>query len=142
MLYFKEITEDNFWKIISLKIKEGQSVAPNVVSIAQSKVNPEFNPFAIYKNEILIGFIMYTVNKDEERYEIDRLMIDENYQRKGYGKEAMEKIIKDFKQRKEYNKIVLSVAKSNIGAIEFYKNMGFNFNGELVDDEDEMELII
>ena len=142
MINLKEIKVKNFWEVISLKVAAGQTVASNVVSLAQTYVHHEFTPFAIYKDEILVGFLMYTINHEERRYEIDRIMIDEKYQKKGYGKETMETLIEIFKQKNEYSKIVLSVRKTNTGAIQLYKKLGFNFNGELVDDEDEMELNI
>lgn len=50
MIIFKNITRDNFWDCIGLSVEKEQEdfVTTNAVSIAQSKVQPECIPLAIY----------------------------------------------------------------------------------------------
>ena len=78
----KEIDADNFDDIISLKVEK--YCASNLYSLAQAKIFPEAIPLAIYNDDIPVGFIMYGKEpRDNNEYWIDRLMIDEKYQKNG-----------------------------------------------------------
>jgi diamine N-acetyltransferase len=52
----KEIDSKNFDKIIALKANK--YVASNLYSLAQAKADPTLVPFAIYNDDIPVGFIM------------------------------------------------------------------------------------
>ena len=130
----KEIDADNFDEIISLKV--GKYCASNLYSLAQAKIFPEAIPLAIYNDDIPVGFIMYGKEpRDNNEYWIDRLMIDEKYQKNGFGKIAMEIIIEKIKQDKTQNKIKLSTDPENIIGRKFYSKLGFKETGEMHDDE-------
>ena len=66
-------------------------------------------------------------------------MIDEKYQRQGYGKEALKHIISYFKENRASN-IRLSTKESNINAIHLYQSFGFAPNGDMNDGEIVFEL--
>ena len=142
MIDFKEITKDNFWQVINLEVDERQKefVASNVISIAQSKIEPSCIPLAIYTDNTLVGFLMYGIDPDDGNYWIVRFMIDKKYQRKGYGKESMEKIIKKIKEDKLYKKIILRVNHNNTEAKELYLKLGFKFSKKEQDGKEIMEL--
>lgn len=141
MVTLKPITEDNFWEVISLKIGKDQNyVASNAISIAQSKVDPSLIPLAIYNNETLVGFLLYGIDPDDGNYWIVRLMVDEKYQRNGYGKAAMEIIITKIKEDKSRNKIIISTNPENIVGLNLYKKLGFKSTGEIIDEEEVLEL--
>ena len=59
----------------------------NAVSITQSKVQPECMPLAVCVDDKMVGVIMYCIDTFDGEYWIYRMMIDKNYQSKGYGKE-------------------------------------------------------
>ena len=82
MITLKEITKDNFWDCIELTVSKDQEdfVTSNAISIAQSKVQPECIPLAIYHHDIMVGFVMYCLDVDDNEYWIYRFMIDEKYQ--------------------------------------------------------------
>jgi diamine N-acetyltransferase len=76
----QELTEQNVYKCINLKLAEDQvdRIAPNVYSIAESKVRHNFTPYAIHFGEEVIGFLMtdYDPTEIEQRkYWISRFMI-------------------------------------------------------------------
>ena len=130
----KEIDSNNFHEIISLKVEK--YCASNLYSIAQAKVIPSEIPLAIYNDDIPVGFIMYgNEPKDNNEYWIDRLMIDEKYQKNGFGKKAMEIIIDKIKQDKTHNKIKLSTNPENIIGRRFYSKLGFKETGKMHGDE-------
>lgn len=75
-----------------------------------------------------IGYICYF--KSEAELHISLLIIFNEFQSKGYGRIIMNKIEQyAFKQNK---KVTLSSFKENVGAVKFYKSMGY-----LVTNEDE-----
>ncbi|WP_217587722.1 GNAT family N-acetyltransferase [Lentibacillus saliphilus] len=43
----------------------------------------------MYNDKTPVGFILFIIDKEEPCYEICRMMIDEQYQKKGYGKKAL-----------------------------------------------------
>jgi len=143
MIEFKEIDRENFWKVINLKVTKVQNdfVATNATSIAQSKVQPECIPYAVYYDETLIGFVMYCLNNKDNEYWIYRMMIDQKFQGKGYGKKTLEKLIQLIKEENLLkHKIYLDVDGNNKVAISLYKKLGFEFDGRIIENEHVMVL--
>jgi diamine N-acetyltransferase len=143
MVSLKEVNIDNFWDVIELKVNDKQKdfILENSISIAQSKVQPECIPMAIYNDEILVGFLMYCIDRDDGNYWIYRFMIDEKFQRKGYAKKAMEILLNEIKEDKQRNKIILDVKKESMEAVELYKSFGFDFTGQVFGTSHVMELV-
>lgn len=142
MITLKEITRDNFWDCVSLEVAPEQIgfVTSNAVSIAQSKVQPECIPMAVYDDDdLMVGFVMYCIDEDDGEYWIYRMMIDKNHQSKGYGKKAMELLLENIKEDKSRNKIFLGVHKESVAA-NMYKSFGFEFNGQVFGKEHIMRL--
>jgi diamine N-acetyltransferase len=137
MIVFKPVNEDNFEDVIKLKVAEKQEnyVASNIYSIAQAKVLPECIPLAIYNDEELVGFLMYAMDRDDKEYCIYRLMIDERYQCRGYGRAAMKAIIELIKQDKNHHVLYLSFEPENSRARKLYESLGFEPDGRMIDNE-------
>ncbi len=142
MVLLKEITKDNFWECIELTVTQQQVdfVTSNAVSIGQSKVQPECIPLAVYDNDIMVGFIMYCIDEDDDEYWIYRMMIDKNHQSKGYGREALASLLEVIKQDKSHNRIFLGVHKESTYALKLYKSFGFDFDGQVFGSEHIMIL--
>ncbi|MEZ5424838.1 MAG: GNAT family N-acetyltransferase [Pyrinomonadaceae bacterium] len=128
----REITADNFKVCVNLKVAERQKtfVAPNVMSIAQSKVSPTYLPFAVYAGEEMVGFVMYGLDTDDNRYYLSRLMIDEKHQGKGYGRAATLEVIERLKNLDDCREIFLSFVPGNNEAEKLYLDVGFEKLGE------------
>lgn len=137
MISFKKITKENFWDCIELSVTQEQIdfVTSNAVSIAQSKVQPECIPLAVYDDGIMIGFIMYCIDEDDGEYWIYRMMIDKNFQSRGYGNKTLEKLLEIIRQDKTHNKVYLGVHKESIYAVKLYKGFGFYFTGQVFGNE-------
>ncbi len=142
MIQLREITRENFWDCIELSVNEDQNgfVTSNAVSIAQSKVQPECIPLAVYDDDLMVGFVMYCIDEDDGEYWIYRMMIDKRYQSKGYGKKAMSKLLEIIKEDKTHNRIFLGVHKESTYAVKLYRSLGFEFNGQTFGSEDIMVL--
>ncbi|WMM23382.1 GNAT family N-acetyltransferase [Tissierella sp. MB52-C2] len=137
MLKLIDVDSENFWEIIKLKVTKEQEefVASNTFSIAQSKVQPECIPLAIYMDETPIGFLMYCMDSIDNEYWIYRVMIDTKYQSKGYGRQAMELLINRIKEDKEHRVIYISFEPENQWAKSMYESMGFTPDGRIVEGE-------
>lgn len=140
----REITPENFKECINLKVAEEQKdfVAPNVTSIAQSKIYPTVEPFAVYNDEELVGFVMFGLDIEDDRYYLVRLMIDEKFQGKGFGRAATLAVIEKMKLVEDCNEIYLSFVPENECAERLYKSVGFEPTGELSEGEVVMRYII
>lgn len=137
MIYLREITSDNFYDVIRLKVSDAQTynVASNTFSIAQSKVQEECKPYAIYKGGLAVGFLMYCLDRIDNQYWIYRLMIDERFQGQGYGTKAMELVIERIKEEKTHNSIYISFESINEEARRLVEKLGFVADGRSMEEE-------
>ena len=131
-ILLREITPQNFKECINLKVAPAQEnfVASNLMSVAQSKIYPTYNIFAVYAEDEMVGFTMFGLDTDDNRYYLGRLMIDEKHQGKGYGKAAVLEVIERLKQVEDCKEIFLSFVAENAGAERLYRSVGFERTGE------------
>lgn len=137
MIHFVEVNKDNWEECINLPISEdhNHNVAPNVYSIAEVSFYPELKACCIYNDEKMVGFTMYGLDDEDNRFWIIRLMIAEDQRRKGFGREALKLIIDEVRQ-KGVPEIVLSTHPDNFKAIKLYESMGFIDTGEMDGNEE------
>jgi len=140
----REITPENFRECIDLKVSAAQNsfVASNVMSIAQSKIYPTRQPFAVYDNDKMVGFVMYGFDPDDRRYYLGRLMIDERFQGRGYGRATVLEVIERLKQIEDCREVYLSFVPENTAAGALYESIGFERTGEIDQGEIVMRYII
>jgi ribosomal protein S18 acetylase RimI-like enzyme len=79
--------------------------------------NPFFNSL-VYIDDGIKGIIIYNLLYD--RVEIDYIIVDKNYRKKGIGSLLLKQV-----EKNKLNNITLEVRESNIDAINFYKKNGF-----------------
>jgi Acetyltransferases, including N-acetylases of ribosomal proteins len=138
MVELREITRDNFDDCISLKVSEKQKkfVAANTYSLAQAWAYYKTAfPFAIYNDNVLVGFIMLGYYESENCYTIWRFMIDERYQGKGYGKAALLLGVQYLVETHGAKEVFLSVVPGNTIAEGLYRSVGFERTGGMSGDE-------
>lgn len=146
-LTLRKVNESNFIECFNLNLGYGQDkfVSHPIRSLAQAYVYyNQCTPFAIYKDNTIIGYVMVIYDYDEETYNIWHMMIDEKYQGQGYGTEAV-KLCIDYIQTKPFGKsnyIVLTCNMNNSHAIHVYEKLGFKDTGERDEDEIIMKLVI
>ncbi len=134
----KEVTKQNLREILRLKVAEGQEkfVASNAVSIAQAHFDSGVAWFrAIYDGEQPVGFVMLDDNPAVPRYTLWRLMIDHRFQRKGYGREAIEAVLAHVRGRPGAIELYTSCVDAAGGPGPFYERLGFAYTGEMDEDE-------
>jgi diamine N-acetyltransferase len=133
----RAITRDNLFQCLRLSTTEEQKnfVAPNVRSIAEAYVEPSFVPLAIYADDTLVGFVMYGRDPQTGFDWVIRLMIDAQYQGKGYGRAAMHQVLARIRQQPECKEIRISYEPENTIAEQLYRSMGFEPTGEIEEGE-------
>ncbi|CAM4311787.1 spermidine acetyltransferase [Bacillus cereus] len=127
--YLKPIDKSNWKEAIRLSVKEKQQtfIASNLYSIAEVQFLDNFYVKGIYLDEKMIGFTMFGIDSDDNNYWIYRLMIDEKFQGKGIGKQAIYLVIDDIKRNNHTNisLIMIGYAPENLTAKFVYKKAGF-----------------
>ncbi|MPM13667.1 hypothetical protein SDC9_60026 [bioreactor metagenome] len=146
-LVLKKVDESNFIECFNLKLGCGQDkfVSHPIRSLAQAYVYyNQCTPFAIYKETTIVGYVIVIYDYDEETYNIWHLMIDEKYQEKGYGTEAVKLCIEYIKSKPfgKSNDIILTCSIENSHAMHIYEKLGFIDTNKRDDDEIIMKLVI
>jgi diamine N-acetyltransferase len=144
-LTLQPVSEKNWRVLIKLKVREDQThfVASNLYSIAESQFGFEdeghwdFYPFGAYAGEEPVGFVMYGLNFNHSRFQtfIIRLMVDEQHQGKGYGREIMRQVLDELRSKEQIKDVGISYEPHNEGARKLYASLGFVEPGELVEGE-------
>jgi diamine N-acetyltransferase len=110
-------------------------VASNGVSLAQSKYEPEWIPLALYDEEEMVGFVMYGVYRDERKYWILRVMVDQRSQGRGYGRGAMRLLLDRLRSIPGCDEVAISYEPENEMARHLYATCGFHETGEVIEGE-------
>jgi diamine N-acetyltransferase len=151
LVTLREITKDSVRDFCRLDVGPGQDglVAPNAVSIAQAYFHPEAWFRGIYADESPVGFAMLEdwsqtdtpaagVYEGEPYISLWRFMIDERFQKSGFGAAALRLLIAHVSARPGVKTMLLSFVPKENNPEEFYKRFGFARTGE----EDHGELIM
>jgi len=82
----------------------------------------------------------YNFEHPEQQAFIIRLMVDDKYQGKGYGRFGMEKMLEIFRTEKDVKAVGISYELENEVARKLYASLGFKETGEIVEKEVVAEL--
>ena len=145
MVELRAITEENFIEAFNLKLAPGQEklVSHPIRSLAQAYVyRNQCQPFGICAEDKMIGYVMVIYDYDIPEYDIWHMMIDESMQSRGYGGEALDRVIEYIKTKPfgDSDRVALTCSKNNLIARRLYESKGFSATG--VEDEDETELVM
>lgn len=136
---FREITAETVRPICNLSdtLSDAQKkmVAPNSVSIVQAHFNKYAWFRAVYADDEPVGFIMLYDNPEEPTYFLWRFMIAGPYQSMGFGKRAIDLLIKYVKTRPNAAKLGVSCGEGEASPEGFYEKLGFHRTGEMEDEE-------
>ena len=153
MLRLEKVTGKNVWELLKLQVSEEQKtfVADNDISIIEAYTTISGNgyafPFGIYDGDTPVGFLMIGYDTDDYwddapaiakgNYNLWRLMIDQAYQGKGYGKEAVKLALGYIKTFPcgvaDY--CWLSYEPENQVAAKLYRSFGFEETGDMDGEE-------
>lgn len=153
MVHLEKINAKNVWKIVNLHVSAEQDdfVATNAQSLIEAYLAVANNgvalPFGIFADDTPVGFLMIGYGVDDEweappqiargNYNFWRFMIDQQYQHRGYGREAFRLALEFIRTLPcgpaEY--CYLSYEPENEVAKKLYASFGFQETGEMDEDE-------
>jgi len=141
----RPVTRDNWRELVELKVREDQTgfVASNLYSIAESQFGDEYDghwdlfPYGIYDGDIPVGFLMFGCNFEHPTHQafIQRLMVDQSFQGKGYGRFGMEQMLDLFRADERIKTVSISYEPENEAAKKLYARLGFVETGQMIGDE-------
>lgn len=140
VITLRRITRRNYRRIIELKVKPEQEtlIATNAVSMADAYFYREAWMRAIYLDDKPIGFVMlgdnsrkYKIIRNYKQFlYIWRFMVADDFQGKGYGKKAMQKVIEHVKSKQNAKELIIFSLPQNKSALQFFENLGFKPTGK------------
>lgn len=142
----RDITGDNYFQVLELKISPEQEAAKFVSPVVRSLADAWFYreegityPKAIYAKDDLVGFIMYDLDTEEQQVFIWRFLIDQAFQGKGYGRQTIEAVLAMAKQQTQMTKVVADYVDGNEPMKKILLGLGFEETGF---DQDSKEHIM
>jgi len=143
MAELRAITEENYIDAFNHRLAPGQEeyVSHPIRSLAQAYVyRNQCQPFGIYAEGRMIGYVMVIYDYDVPEYDIWHMMIDRSAQGKGRGSEALDRVIEYIRTGPfgDSDRVALTCNKNNPTARRLYEKKGFSATG--AEDEDEIEM--
>jgi diamine N-acetyltransferase len=143
------VTDDDRDAALALRSGPGQDrfVASVEQSFADAVEHPEAcaRYWAVYDGDQAVGFAMISDNIPRETLDADptlvgpsflwRLLIDERYQRRGYGTATLDAVVAYVRGRPNSDTLLTSAGQGDGTPQPFYERYGFIPTGDIVEDE-------
>jgi diamine N-acetyltransferase len=140
----REITDENRDAVRALRVRDGQErfVASVAKSFEDAATTPEAEPWyrAVYADDEPVGFVMLSWNVPPGRpgiigpYFLWRLLIDERFQGRGYGRDALTLVV-DLIREDGATELLTSYQPGDGEPWPFYRGFGFEPTGEVDGEE-------
>lgn len=139
MINLVDVTEENWLAIARLSVSdEQQSFLDKPIGIiARGYVYRDCNArvIGIAENDQIIGVaLVRDLDEAPACYDLQQFMIDQYFQNKGYGTEALKQIIERLKKDGKYNCVEVCVNKADAPALKLYEKVGFADTGYIDED--------
>ena len=143
MVSLRVIDDANRQAVEALRVSPAQ--LRFVSGVAESLLEAAEEPgaralyWAIYEDETPVGFVMIADEVDSPEYiahYLWKLLIDERYQRRGFGTATLDLIVAYFRGRPGVEVLTTSAGQGDGSPIPFYERYGFERTGEVVFDNE------
>ena len=139
----RPLTEENRPALEALRVATAQRAFASSVtdSLAEAERYADANPlvFGLYDRETPVGFVMIADEVDDPDYIAHflwKLLIDERFQRRGFGTAALDLVAAYFRS-KGVPTMWTSAGEGEGSPIPFYERYGFVRDGVHEDDDDD-----
>ncbi len=134
-----EINESNWLEVAGLKVSDDQKgfVAPAVGILARAYAMRKDRAEALAveaKGQIVGIALIRDMYEEPACYDLQQFFIDEYFQNKGYGQEAMMLILEKLKAERRFDNVEVCVKNQDECAIYIYKKLGFVDTGYVSED--------
>ncbi|WP_172295378.1 GNAT family N-acetyltransferase [Pseudoruegeria sp. HB172150] len=151
MDFRRPVTREHVRALCRLAVKPEQDgqVAPNAITLAQAAYEPGGLVWGLWDGDVPVGLLAMidpVQHPEGEEVEYDaayiwRLMVDADYQGKGFGQRALAEaatVAEDW----DRPRLLVSAVEKEFGAIPFYERCGFRRTGRILDGEVEMAVTV
>jgi diamine N-acetyltransferase len=139
----RPITPWNREAVEALRVAPGQErfVSGVADSLREAAEEPDGRalPSAIYAGSRPVGFVMISDDVGSPDYiphYLWKLLIDERYQRQGFGTATLDLIVRYFRGRPGVQTLSTSAGQGDGSPIAFYERYGFRKTGKIVFDDE------
>lgn len=127
----QEIRNNNKIQEILMAQKKTESKEDTKNWVQQFKIKNIIKIICLIETDQCIGYIQITDINHFNKYCFIGIVINENFQGKGYGEIALKKVFKYLTIVLGIRKVLLYVLNKNINAKSLYKKIGFKESGKL-----------
>jgi diamine N-acetyltransferase len=138
----RPLSESNRDAVEALRVSPSQEQF--VSSVAESLLEAAEHPdahalyWAVYADDTPVGFVMIADEVGGPEYiphYLWKLLIDERYQRQGFGTATLDRIVEYFRERPGVEVLNTSAGQGDGSPLTFYERYGFERTGEVRDGE-------
>jgi diamine N-acetyltransferase len=139
----RPLSESNREAVDALRVSPGQERF--VSGVAESLVEAAEHPDAralywvVHAEDTPVGFVMIADEVGSPEYiphYLWKLLIDERYQRQGFGTATLDLVVEYFRGRPGVEALTTSAAQGDGSPIAFYERYGFEQTGEVSSDDE------
>jgi diamine N-acetyltransferase len=134
----RPLTESNRQAVEALRVAPSQRGFVSTVtdSLSEAAEHPGAHAmyWAVYDDETPVGFVMIADEVEGPDYipqYLWKLLIDERYQRQGFGTATLDLIVEYFRSRPGAEVLTTSAGEGDGSPIEFYERYGFERTGDV-----------
>lgn len=136
MIQLVDVTEHNWLDVVSLSVREEQKsfLDSPLGIVARGYIYRSCNAkvYGISNEEQIIGVaLVKDLEEDPACYDLQQFMIDQRFQKKGYGTEALRLILSELSRERKYDQVEVCVHKNDAAALGMYQKVGFEDTGYL-----------
>lgn len=120
------INKNNWWDALNLKVAEGQEefVMDAKSSVAMGLLYRTKQVYVQMEGSMAVGLLVLEVDKKNQRFHIDIILIDQRFQGRGYGK-LMLRFAVDTLKTAGARELTIGVNRFNYAAQKIYMSAGF-----------------
>jgi diamine N-acetyltransferase len=139
----RPLTESNRQAVEALRVsrRQEQFVSGVADSLQEAAEHPDAHAicWAVYADDTPVGFVMIADEVSGPEYfphYLWKLLIDQRYQRRGFGTATLDLIVDYFRNRPGVELLSTSAGQGEGSPIPFYERYGFERTGEIVFDDE------
>lgn len=134
MITLRPIDETNFLQAAALRVSPEQrpfvSSAPMTLARAYAYRNQRTVCWGICSGDAIVGLaLVHDMEEEPACYHLCEFLIDEHFQGRGYGSEALRLILDHCRREGKFPRVEVCVRKENTTAIHVYEKTGFRDSG-------------
>ena len=139
MIKLTEINEANWMTATALRVREEQrgylDSALGILARGYAYRASRARVIGLAEGETMVGVALVKDLEEEPAcYDLQQFMIDERYQGRGYGTEALKLILAELEKEGKYPCAEVCVKKENAAALRLFEKLGFTDTGYVEPD--------